>query len=126
MKKFVAIFSIMVLSCCIFIPGTVFGKAEPKKRVTLTKENPIRVDIKDKSVTFLAEVNGKYLVQATRHGIVFSEGKFGDKAVFKGHASPKDFYEALTRIGLKPGNNMTMDNKEKNFVQGDLLNVTVS
>ncbi|MCX5856137.1 MAG: YdjY domain-containing protein [Deltaproteobacteria bacterium] len=126
MKKFVALFSIMILSWCIFVPGTVFGKAEPKKRVTLTKENPIHVDMKGKSVTFLAEVNGKYLVQPTRHGVVFAGGKFGDKCVFKGHASPKDFYEALTRIGLKPGNNMTMDNKEKTFVQGDLLDVTVS
>lgn len=121
MKKLVALFSVMILSWCISVPGTVLGKAEPKKRVTLTKENPIQVNIKEKSVTVLAEVNGKYLVQPTRHGVVFSGGKFGDKSVFKSFASPKDFYEGLIKIGLKPGENMTMENKEKTFVQGIFL-----
>ncbi|MEI8172691.1 MAG: YdjY domain-containing protein [Deltaproteobacteria bacterium] len=126
MKKLVAIFSVMILSWCIFTPGTVLGKADPKKRVALTKDNPIRVNMKEKSVTVLAEVNGKYLVQPTRHGVVFSGGKFGDKSVFKSFVSPKDFYQGLIKIGSKPGENMTMENKEKTFVQGDLLDVTVS
>ncbi len=126
MKKFGIMLSVLILSLCISTPGTVFGKAAPQKKVTLTKEAPILVDVKGKSVTMLAEVNGKYLVQSTRHGIVSAAGKFGDKSVFKGYASPKDFYEALVKIGLKPGNNMTMDNKEKTFVQGSLLDLTVS
>ena len=126
MKKFVVLFIIVVLSWCVFATGTAIGKAAPDKKVSLTKDNPINADMKDKSVTVLAEVNGKYFVQTTRHGIVFSGGKNGDKSVFKSFATHKDFYDGLIKIGLKPGNNLTMENMEKTPVEGDLLDVTVS
>jgi hypothetical protein len=125
MKKPIVSFIILSLLWCASIPVAALAAAGDSKAV-LTKENPLRVNAQEKSVTFLAEVNGKYLSLATRHGIVFSGGKFGDHAVFRGHVSPKDFHNALLKAGGKPGNNMTLENKEKTFVQGDLLEVTVT
>ena len=93
---------------------------------TLSLQNPIAVDKDSRTVSFLAEVNGKYFFNGTRHAAVFKGGKFGDKAVFIGFATPKAFYTALLETGAKPGENMTLDNKEKTTVQGDLLDVTVT
>ncbi len=92
----------------------------------LTPQNPIIVDTKTKTVSILAEVNGKYFVETTRHAAVFKGGKFGDKSVLAGLVDPKTFHEALVKAGFKPGNNMTMDNKEKTFAAGDLLDVSVT
>jgi len=48
------------------------------------------------------------------------------KAIFIGLVDLKAFHESLVNIGCKPGNNMTMDNKEKTCVEGDSLNVFVT
>ena len=71
-------------------------------------------------------MNGKYFYQTTRHGVVFSGGSNGEKSVFRSYATHQDFYDALMKLGLKAGNNMTKENAEKTFVQGDLLEVTVA
>jgi hypothetical protein len=126
MKKLVALFRISILVWSVVIPGLVFGQVEAKDSGIPTKENPIHVDSQERSVVILAEVNGKYLDQTTRHAIVYSGGRNGNKSVFRSYATPKDFCDALIKIGLKAGDNMTMDNKEKTLVQGDLLEVTVS
>jgi len=55
-----AIFVLMLMVVSLFLlPGFVFVKGEIKK-LTLTQENPIKVDAEAKTVTFLASVNGKY------------------------------------------------------------------
>ncbi|MBU1583082.1 MAG: hypothetical protein KKE44_10140, partial [Proteobacteria bacterium] len=41
---------------------------------SLTKEHPISFDKDKKTVSFLAEVNGKYLYQETRHFAVYEKG----------------------------------------------------
>ena len=87
---------------------------------------PLTVDKQNGSITLLAEVNGKYLLTPTRHAVVFKNGKNGDKSIFIGLADHKAFYDALIAIGAKPGNNMTMENKEITKVKGDLLDVTVT
>jgi hypothetical protein len=94
--------------------------------ITLTKENPLQVDAAEGSVQVLGVVNGKYFFQGTRHAMIYQGGKFSDKAVFRSFASPQAFHDALLRIGLKPGNNMTMENKEKTRVHGDALDVRVT
>jgi hypothetical protein len=91
----------------------------------LTKETII-VSEKEGSLSLLAEVNGKYFYQPTRHCAVFRGGKNGDKSVFRAFVDHKSFYESLMRLGFKPGNNMTFENKERTFVKGDLLDVTVT
>lgn len=92
----------------------------------LTEENPVKFDREAGTVTFLAKVNGKYFYEPTRHGAVFKDGGNGDKAVFKGLVEPKAFHKALSDIGARSGDNMTLDNKEKTKVQGDAFDVTVT
>jgi len=117
----------LFLSALVFVLGASFGTPPVfSQEAALTPENPLKVDMKERSVSVLAQVNGKYLVQPTRHGVVFREGSNGDKAIFAALADPKTFYESLVKLGLKPGNNMTMDNKEKTFVEGDPLDVSVT
>ncbi|HPS86146.1 MAG TPA: YdjY domain-containing protein [Spirochaetota bacterium] len=86
----------------------------------------LTVDKQTGTITFLAEVNGKYLLTPTRHGVVFKDGKNGDKSIFIGLTDHKTFYDALIAIGARAGNNMTMENKETTKVEGDLLDVTVT
>jgi hypothetical protein len=95
-------------------------------QITLTKENPIAVDRKERSVSILAQVNGKYFYQTTRHGVVYAGGSNGSKSVFRSFAHEQDFYNALMKLGLKAGNNMTKENAAQTFVQGDPLEVTVT
>jgi hypothetical protein len=121
MKKQLFLLALTFVLCAPFAAPLAFSQ-----EAALTPKNPIKVDMKERSVSILAEVNGKYFVQPTRHGVVFKGGKFGDKAVFAGLVDPKTFYESLVRVGFKPGNNMTMENKEKTFVEGDPLDVSVT
>lgn len=93
---------------------------------TLTPDNPISIDKENGRVSFLAEVNGKYLYQPTRHCAVFKDGKNGEKAVFRGLVNPVDFYEALNKIHATAGENMTLKNKETTHVEGQAFNVTVN
>ena len=60
----------------------------------------------------LVQINGRFLTDDTRHGIVFKDGSNGHKSLFMAYATPKAFYEALKEAGGTPGENMTMDNKE--------------
>lgn len=92
----------------------------------LTKENPLKVNKEEGTVSFLAQVNGKYFYEPTRHAAVFAEGANGEKAVFRAFADPEKFYNALTETGAKAGDNMTLENKEKTHVQGDAFDVTVT
>ncbi len=92
----------------------------------LTKSNPLKVDKQAGTVSFLAQVNGKYLFEGTRHAVVFADESNGEKAVFRAFAKPEDFYNDLMEIGAKAGNNMTLQNKEKTHVGGDALDVTVT
>ncbi|MBA4417818.1 MAG: hypothetical protein C0392_07900 [Syntrophus sp. (in: bacteria)] len=95
------------------------------EEMLLTPQNPLKVDIKERSVSILAEVNGKH-PEPTHHGVVFKGGKLSRKAIFVGLVDPKTFHESLVSVGFRPGNNMTMDNMEKTFVEGDLLDVSVT
>ena len=121
MSKHLFLSVLTFVLCVLFVAPPAFSQEG-----ALTPKNPLKVDAKERSVSVLAQVNGKYLVQPTRHGVVFKEGSNGSKAVFAALAEPKPFYDALLKLGLKPGNNMTMDNKEKTFVEGDPLDVSVT
>ncbi len=92
----------------------------------LTKENPIQVNKEEGTVTFLAQVNGKYFYEPTRHAAVFADGSNGEKAVFRGFVNHEDLYNGLIEIGAKAGENMTLDNKETTNVQGDAFDVSVN
>lgn len=92
----------------------------------LTKENPIQVNKEEGTITFLAQVNGKYFYESTRHAAVFLDGKNGEKAVFRGFVNHEDFYNALIELGAKAGENMTLDNAATTHVEGDKFDVTVN
>ncbi|MBF0550557.1 MAG: hypothetical protein HQK60_08480 [Deltaproteobacteria bacterium] len=92
----------------------------------LTKDNPIIVDKAGKTIRLLAEVNGKYFFQPTRHAVVTKGGSNGDKSVLAAFAEPQAFCDGLLQIGAKPGENMTLANKETTRVKGDALDVTVT
>jgi hypothetical protein len=118
--------NVMWCAVVVFLCSLVLGSLGYAQEAGPTPQNPLTINAKEKSVSVLAEVNGKHLVQPTRHGAIFKGGKFGDKAVFTAFADPKAFYEALMGLGFKAGNNMTMENKEKTSVEGDPLDVTVT
>ncbi len=87
---------------------------------------PLTVDREKGTITFLAEVNGKYFMLPSRHFAVFKDGKNGDKSIFRSLAHHTSFYKALRTIGAKAGENMTLKNKEKTKVEGDILDITVT
>ena len=89
-------------------------------------KNPLVVDETSKAITVLAKVNGKYFTENTRHAVVFKDGNFGDKPVFIALANQNDFYDAMIKIGAKPGNNMTLKNGHETQVEGDKINISVT
>ena len=125
MKKRAIVFSVLVLIGVVSLSGVVIAQGNPKS-IAVTKENPLSINEGEKSLSFLAQVNGKYFYEPTRHGAVFKDGKNGDKSVFRAFVDPKTFHDSLVKLGFKPGNNMTMQNMETMFVQGDPLDVTVT
>ncbi len=92
----------------------------------LSNSQPLRVDANNHTVTMLVQINGRFLTDDTRHGIVFKDGSNGHKSLFMGYATPKAFYEALKEAGGTPGENMTMDNKETTHVTGSKLDISVN
>ena len=125
MRSKVILSGTLILSWCMLAFGVLLAEPAAAK-TTLTKEKPITVNEKEKSVDLLAQVNGKYFYQATRHGVVYAGGSNGDKSIFRSYATDQDYYDALMKLGFKAGNNMTKENAMTTFVQGDLLEVTVA
>lgn len=101
--------------------------AQPAAKSTdLSQTNPLVVDKDAKTVKIYTEVNGKYFVEPTRHGIVFKDGSNGSKSILKAYANQNDLYDALIAIGAKAGNNVKLDSPAGTAVEGDKLNVTVT
>ena len=93
----------------------------------LSNSQQLRVDANNHTVTMLVQINGRFLTDDTRHGIVFKDGSNGHKSLFMAiYATLKAFYEALKEAGGTPGENMTMDNKETTHVTGSKLDISVN
>ena len=107
---FMAIFS-------LFFTASV--QASDDQVGVVSAQNPMVVDESAKTITVLAKVNGKYFTENTRHAVVFKDGRFGDKPVFIALANQNDFYQAMKKIGAKPGNNMTLKNGPETHVEGE-------
>lgn len=75
---------------------------------------------KDKGEIIIpAEVNGKYLVSPTKHALSFYKGGNGEKSIMRALVSEIDYYNALTELGAKPGNNIKPeDMKAKSSAEG--------
>ncbi len=57
----------------------------------LSNSQPLRVDANNHTVTMLVQINGRFLTDDTRHGIVFKDGSNGHKSLFMGYATRKHF-----------------------------------
>lgn len=114
---FMAIFS-------LFFAASV--QASDDQVGVVSAQNPMVVDESAKTITVLAKVNGKYFTENTRHAVVFKDGRFGDKPVFIALANQNDFYQAMKKIGAKPGNNMTLKNGPETHVEGDKIKIEVT
>lgn len=92
----------------------------------LSESKPLRIDSQAHTVTLLVQINGRFLTDDTRHGIVYKGGSNGHKSLFIGYADPKALYDALKQAGATPGDNMTMENKETTHVAGSKLDMSVN
>ena len=106
------------------------GSSEGPTKEMPTQSNPIVVDKENKEVRYLAQVNGIYFTEDTRHGIVYKGGSNGDKSVLTGLGDEKEFYQAMIDCGFKAGNNLTADDMadgsgEGKTIEGDKLEVTI-
>jgi hypothetical protein len=81
-----------------------------------------------KEISMITEVNGKYFTESTRHGVVFKDGKNGEKAILRSLADEKKFYEAMMSLGATPGNNLTADDMKTGTksIEGSKLDVFVT
>lgn len=133
MKGFIVFLGALILlsgmsyaECCKEVNCENVANNYKPQNVVMTKDEPIKISEDRKSLIYLAKVNGKYFYQATRHASVYQGGKNGDKSILTSLANQNDFYKALKEIGLKPGNNMSLKNKEVTHVAGDELDINVT
>ena len=121
MKKVISLLLVlvMVLSLAACAGGNAKTEAE-------TGYDVVKVDAENKSISFKAQVNGKYFSDPTRHGVVFKDGKNGEKSILRGLASEKDVYACLLGLGGKPGDNVPMPAPDGTIVEGSKVNITVS
>ncbi len=116
-----------LIQLCIVMGAMLFTLFEAyslKKDFLPNKETPLLIDEKDKKVLIYTELNVMHLYQPTVHwGVVFKDGRFGDRAILKAYVNQLDFYDALIKIGAIPGNNLNKDSVGK-YVEGDELEVT--
>lgn len=136
MKKVLSLVLMLVLTMAVSAgcgsqspaPSTSTDTNKEFKLGELSDTKTMVVNKEKKEIQILAQVNGKYLTESTRHGVVFKDGTNGEKSVLRGLSNQFDFYNALIEIGAKPGNNISLDdmkNAEKS-VEGSKLNVFVT
>jgi hypothetical protein len=95
----------------------------PEPQNLPTKENPLVIDEKGKRVLIYTEVHEMNVHQWNVHwGVVFKDGRFQDRAILRAYANQLDFYDAMIKIGAKPGNNLSKDTVGQ-YVEGDILDV---
>ncbi len=70
----------------------------------LSNSQPLRVDANNHTVTMLVQINGRFLTDDTRHGIVFKDGSNGHKSLFMGYATPKAFWIIKKRLMSQAAN----------------------
>jgi hypothetical protein len=123
MKKVLSIFLALVMVAAF----TVGCSSKPSEPSAATAE-PMVVNKEKKEISILAEVNGKYFTESTRHGVVFKDGKNGEKSILRALADEKKFYEEMIALGATPGNNLTADDMKTGTksIEGSKLDVFVT
>lgn len=128
----VSIMTMFILSACSGESNSSESKGEETKW-EVSKETPIYADVEKKIVKVYATVNGKYLVNPTRHGLNWNEGKYGNQAVFNAYADPLDFVDALIKVDSVPavdkGGDASKEFEETSdgkFIKGDKVDVSIT
>ena len=122
LKKLAAIIAAATMVCSLAACGGKSNTVESKAQETEAEET-MTVDKDKKEIVMLCEVNGTYFTEPTRHGIVYKGGSNGEKAVLRGLADEKEFYQALLDIGAKAGDNLTAADMKAGPDNGKSLNV---
>jgi len=123
--------SVLALGCsgakesAVVDTGDQQERADEAVKEMPTKENPMAVDKENGEIRLYTEVNAKYFVEPTRHGVIMQGGTYGDKPILTAFTKPADFYNALMDIGAKPGNNVKLDSPPGTIVKGNVIKVTV-
>ena len=87
--------TLLSMIAILFVLSAQYAFSETPQ--VLSKETPIIFDKSAGTVSFLAEVNGKYFYQPTRHFAVSATGSNGDKAILRGLVPPPIFTEPLRK-----------------------------
>jgi len=117
-----ALIAALTLSAC---STPTANPAEPTK-AGVSAEKPFLIDEAAKTIKIYATVNGKYLKEPTRHGLNYKEGKNGPKALFQTPGKETDVYDALIKLGARPGDNLKVETAKGQTVEGQPLLVTVT
>jgi hypothetical protein len=92
----------------------------------LSPQMPLNVDVATGTLSFLAELNPRKVGDTLQHFVVFKDGDYAEKALFKGYITPRQFFDSMVLLGLKAGENMTMQNWNTTQVEGDALRIMVT
>lgn len=124
MKKIISV----AVSVLLFGMVAVSCSSNTQQTDTSTSEQTMTVDKDKKEIKMDSEVNGKYFTEGTRHGVVFENGKNGEKSILRGLADEKEFHEAMMSLGAKPGNNLTGDDMKTGTksIEGSKVDVFVT
>ena len=127
MKK--KLFAFMMALAMVFALAACGGGQDASSSEGASEEpdySVITTDTAKQTVTIYAQVNGKYFTESSRHGIVFKDGSNGEKCIFRGLCSEKEFYGALISLGLEPGDNLPVPCEDGAIIDGPKLDVTVT
>ena len=92
-----------------------------------TSDPNITINKAKKQVTVVAEVNGKYFTEGTKHAVSYKDGGNGEKSLLRSQGSQLVFHQALIDLGFKPGDNVKLEDMDKGVKNtGDQLDVFVS
>jgi len=92
----------------------------------LSRQRPLMEDPAGDRLHIYTELNRANVMRDNPHwGVVSHYGTLSEKGILKAFCGPLDFYDALVRIGARPGNNLTEQSRGQ-FAGGDKLRVTAS
>ncbi|MFP5222412.1 MAG: YdjY domain-containing protein [Acidobacteriota bacterium] len=118
------VISALAVILCLFVLAA--GPAWAASGLSgLSPQNPLRMDLGSGSVSFLAELNPAMVGEPLQHFAVYRNGEYADKALLRGFVAPRELFDALSSLGFRPGDNMTMQNWDTTRVEGDALRISV-
>ncbi|MCX8030128.1 MAG: YdjY domain-containing protein [Thermodesulfovibrionales bacterium] len=116
------LFVVVSMSIALFFLSISVALSQQTEKYP-TKENPLIINEKQKTVMIYTEVNEMNVHQYNVHwGVVFKGGRFQDRAILRAYVNHLDFHDALIKIGAKPGNNLNKDTIG-HYVAGDIIDI---